>query len=87
MKKINHILTILFVLMVFFVPKSVFATNGTEVKGVISVNSVWEKAKGPYLITDNLLIDTNALLTIEAGTEIIFEGNYYIKVLGNLQIN
>ena len=52
----------------------VAAVNGTEVKGVISVNTVWEKAKGPYLITDNLLIDTNTLLTIEAGTEIIFEG-------------
>lgn len=56
-----------------------FATN---VSGIISTNATWTKANSPYIVTGDIDIDTNALLTIEPGVTIKVDGNYTIYVDG-----
>lgn len=62
-------------------------TNGnaqTNVSGVISTNTTWTKAGSPYIITNNLLVNSGITLTINDGVTIKVNGNYFIKIEGIL---
>ncbi|WP_075591304.1 T9SS type A sorting domain-containing protein [Labilibacter marinus] len=56
----------------------------TNVSGVISTNSTWQKVNSPYIVVGNVMVQTNITLTIEPGVEIKFDGNYLIQVNGKL---
>ncbi len=56
-----------------------FATN---VSGIISNSTTWTKANSPYIVTGDIDVDTNAVLTIEPGVTIKVDGNYAIYVDG-----
>lgn len=47
----------------------------------------WTKAKSPYYVTGNLLVDENTTLIVEPGVNVQFSGAYYIQVEGTLKIN
>ena len=47
----------------------------------------WTKAKSPYYVTGNILVDENTTLIIEPGVNVQFSGAYFIQVEGTLKIN
>jgi hypothetical protein len=55
----------------------------TEVIGIISSNITFTKADSPYVFTGPVVVDTSAMLTIEAGVTIDLNGNY-LEVDGTL---
>jgi hypothetical protein len=55
----------------------------TNVVGIISSDTTWTKVNCPYLLTGNMLVDTGASLTIEAGVTVNLN-DYYIMVNGTL---
>lgn len=78
----------------------IFVTNGNTqdikliafgqdinfVNGEIIETDTWTNEK-PYLIYNSMLIDTNSVLTIEAGTHLYFHKNSSLYVLGTLIVN
>jgi parallel beta-helix repeat protein len=60
------------------------AQNGTNVIGIITLDTTWTKANSPYIFTGPVGIATGATLKIEPGVTINL-GNYYIIVNGTLQ--
>lgn len=47
----------------------------------------WTKAKSPYYVTGNILVDENTTLIVESGVNVQFSGAYNIQVEGVLKIN
>ena len=47
----------------------------------------WTKAKSPYYVTGNVLIEDDITLIMEPGVNVQFAGAYYIQVEGTLKIN
>jgi hypothetical protein len=56
----------------------------TNVSGVISANTTWTKSNSPYNITGNTQINAGISLSIEPGVQIVFQDNYYLKILGTI---
>jgi len=59
-------------------------SSQTNVSGVISTNTTWSLTNSPYIVVGNVLIEQGISLTIEAGTQIKFDNDKYIKVEGFL---
>jgi hypothetical protein len=57
----------------------------TEVSGIITSDTTWTKASGPYNLTGNILVESGVILTVEADTTVNFD-EYYIRVNGSLII-
>jgi hypothetical protein len=55
----------------------------TEVIGIISSNITFTKADSPYVFTGPVVVNADAMLTIEAGVTIDLDGNY-LQVSGTL---
>jgi hypothetical protein len=56
-----------------------------EVKGVLVGEDLhWTEAMSPYLVTGNLLVQDTDTLTIDAGVDVQFAGDYYLQVEGVL---
>jgi hypothetical protein len=55
----------------------------TEVIGIISSNITFTKANSPYVFTGPVVVNANAMLTIEEGVSIDLDGNY-LEVSGTL---
>jgi len=55
---------------------------GTKVTG--SQSGVWTKAKSPYYVNGNIVVNTGTALIIEPGVIIKFNGNFSIDVHGAL---
>jgi hypothetical protein len=55
----------------------------TEVIGIISSNVTFTKANSPYVFTGPVVVNADAMLTIEAGVSIDLDGNY-LEVSGTL---
>ncbi len=53
----------------------------------ISTDTTWTKSAGPYVIYNDVSVDSGSILTIEAGTEIKLAAGVYINVLGKLIAN
>jgi outer membrane protein assembly factor BamB len=81
------ILSKAFIAFSLFLILSNSAFSQTNVSGVISTNTTWTKAASPYIITNNLLVNSGVVLTIESGVEIRFESNLYLKVQGQIIAN
>lgn len=56
----------------------------TDVSGFIFEDTVWTKAKSPYIVKDGIVVDDGATLTIEPGVTVKFEGNKAIEIDGKL---
>jgi hypothetical protein len=54
------------------------------VSGIITSDTTWSAANSPYIVTGNILVQEGVTLTIEPGVMIKFEGEYYIRIIGNL---
>ena len=67
------------VLLCAFVSAAVFAE--TVVSGAIAVNTTWRTADGPFVVNGDVNVQNNAVLTIEAGTQI------YMASGTNLSVN
>ena len=57
----------------------------TEVVGIITSDTTWTKAGGPYNLTGNVLIDSGVTVTVEAEAVVNLNG-YYIRANGTLII-
>ena len=61
------------------------AQSGTNVSsGIITSNTTWAKASSPFILTEPVIVDNGAKLTIEAGTTVNLN-DYSIQVNGILQ--
>ena len=56
----------------------------TNVSGVISQNTVWDLSGSPFIVTENILVQTGSTLTIEAGVTVKVDSGVYIKVEGTI---
>jgi len=84
MKKITTIKTsnvalLLSILIVVSIQS--FATN---VGGLISTNITWTKANSPYIVTNNILVNTGVTLTINPGVTIKFDALKSMQIDGTL---
>ncbi len=50
-------------------------------------SGIWSRTASPYIIKGNIQIPHHQTLTIEAGTRIIFQGHFSIKVYGIIEAN
>ncbi len=57
---------------------------GTEVSGTLTGNTTWRIENSPYIVTQSVLIDTGATLTIEPGVTIKFNTLLGMRVDGTL---
>jgi hypothetical protein len=56
------------------------------IKNRLTGIQIWQKGR-PYVIYDNVVIDTSAILTIGEGTRIYFHKNASLTVAGTLNVN
>jgi hypothetical protein len=71
--------------LAFLLVLSVNSGNAqTNVSGVISTNSTWSKINSPYKITGNVQVNSGITLTIEPGVQVVFQDNFYLKILGTI---
>ncbi len=64
--------------------EQVSGSRSTQVSGIISTNTTWTLANSPYIVTENILVNTNITLTIDPGVVVKFDGDKYIKIEGFL---
>lgn len=67
----------------FTINLSAFISSGTIVEQG-DVWGTWTKANSPYFIYGDIRVPDSSHLTIQPGVEVIFEGNYMLKVWGAL---
>ena len=57
--------------------------TATTISGVLSdTNLHWTKAKSPYRVEGNILVESGKTLVIDPGVEVLFAGIWYIRVEG-----
>ena len=59
---------------------------GRAVSGQILSNTTWQLSDSPIAVIGSLLVTSNATLTIQAGVQVQFYGNYALQVDGALQV-
>ncbi len=75
----KYLLVFMFLLCTFFAGT---AYADTEVSGIISQDTTWNKAGSPYIVTGNILVDEGAMLSVTEGVYVLFDGDYYLQVRG-----
>ena len=60
-----------------------FLFSETNVNG--SVNGNWTVDNSPYIVTNNLIIQSDDSLIIDPGVEIKFDGNFRFDIFGYLE--
>lgn len=60
------------------------AQSGTNVSGILTANTTWNRAGSPYILTGNLLVNNDVTLTVEAGVTVSL-GDYSLVINGSLQ--
>jgi len=71
-----------FLIVIFLLVQINFAD--TEVSGIISTDTTWTLAESPYIVTGDINVEEGVKLTIEPGITIKFDGNYYLRIGGEL---
>ncbi len=65
---------------------SIKAIAQTEVAGgTLSESTTWTLSGSPYNINGDILVSDGSTLTIEQGVQVVMQGNYYIRIEGNLR--
>ena len=62
-----------------------FVVSQTDVSGIISNDINWTIQNSPYLITNNVRVNSGVTLTIDPGVEILFNGSFSLQIFGELQ--
>lgn len=75
MKKITLLICILICLP---------ALSQTNVSGVIDSNTSWDIVGSPYIVDGNLLVQSGATLTIDAGVEVKFDSSKTLQIDGDM---
>ncbi len=57
---------------------------GTQVSGDITSNSTWTKAASPYIVTNDVIVNSGSMLTIEPGVVVKFKPQTSLIINGNL---
>jgi len=60
--------------------------QGTDVY-VINGNTTWTSSGSPYRVQNNITVPQNVVLTINAGVQVVFQGNHSLTVNGKLMAN
>ncbi|WP_299053828.1 FG-GAP-like repeat-containing protein [uncultured Polaribacter sp.] len=71
----------LLLLLTFFTTNFTAKTN---VSGAISSDTTWSLVNSPYVLTGNVLVSNGVTLTIEAGVNVNFTGDFNLLVKGNI---
>ena len=88
MKRFSILITIilpffgLISLLSLFTPQ----VHALDVSGPINTDTTWTLANSPYIMKDNVGIETGVTLTIEAGVEVIAENDAFMGVSGHLNV-
>ncbi|MCA9407326.1 MAG: fibronectin type III domain-containing protein, partial [Candidatus Omnitrophica bacterium] len=56
----------------------------TTVDSNITVDTIWTADGSPYIIKNNIVVNSVSVLTIQPGTVIRFDGNFFLKVSGQM---
>jgi parallel beta-helix repeat protein len=59
---------------------------GRAVSGPILANTTWQLTDSPVAVVGNLLVTSNATLTIQPGVQVLFYGNCMLQVDGGLSV-
>jgi len=89
----DRIISILYVIVfleIIIIP-AVYLINharATDVSGDITTNTTWSIGDSPYHLTSHLTVKDGATLTIDAGVEVLIDGDYTFSVYnGILDVN
>ncbi len=91
MKKLGAILLIVLMGFAFILGSNVFISNllmaqscsqGTQVGGIIYVDTIWTLDNSPYILTQDFQIPSGVTLTIQAG--VVVKGNSYKIILSGV---
>ena len=52
----------------------------TNVSGPITTDTTWDAAGSPYIVTGDVTVQNNAVLTIDPGVEVLFESNRRLQI-------
>lgn len=56
----------------------------TNVGGLISTNTTWTKGNSPYVVTNNILVSSGVILTIDPGVTVKFDASKSMQIDGTL---
>jgi uncharacterized GH25 family protein len=87
MKKQFTSFIILFVIILGFFNiayKVLPAAKATPVEGVISQDTLWTLVDSPFVVTNNITVNSGVTLTIEPGVEVRFGGEFSFRVMGKI---
>ncbi len=87
MKLLVLLLTIVFSVFSFANMILVPTVKATYVEGPIYLNTVWTLVDSPFVVSNNVTVDSGATLTIEPGVEVRFGGDFSLIVNGRLIAN
>jgi hypothetical protein len=86
-RRIIHFVSICSVMIVSYSGIIYMASEnvqGTDVGGIISVDSTWDLMGSPYIVVSNITVESGVTLTIDPGVLVKFDGYYGISVYGAL---
>jgi parallel beta-helix repeat protein len=62
-------------------------TQGMDVSGVVSTDTTWDLTNSPYIVIGDVTVTSGAILTIDAGVQVRFDGFFNIYVDGSIIVN
>lgn len=71
------------IITVFYILVFLMSLNALDVSG--NQSGTWTLANSPYTITGDITVPENLSLTIEAGVEVLFAGNFRLTALGRVE--
>jgi len=77
----------LFTFLSAFILLSIQSLLATNVSGTISINTIWNQAGSPYIITASATVNNGIVLTVDSGVTVNFANGQNLTVLGTLNAN